>query len=158
MNLFNSFVLVRCLRSRLGGTSRGGGWSRVSLDWLFMLVDLVVYLLSRSECVNNIALVDRWILNFIWLIGGFWIGKVPFGLLLKELANWLICISNLNIACEWLFSVCPWFCMIAAWDFIKASMLFSNLLNFFFIGELWEEEDGAWLEKFIGWVKIIGKV
>jgi len=33
--------------------------------------------------------------------------------------------------------------MKAAWDFMKASMLSSNLLIFFSIGELWEEEDGA---------------
>jgi len=51
--------------------------------------------------------------------------------------------------------------MKAAWDFIKASMLSSNLLNFFFIGELWEEEDGAWLGKFgggLGWRKLLEKL
>jgi len=71
MNLFSSFVLVRCLWSRLGGTSRGGGWSRINEDSIFLLVDLVVHLLSRSKCVNNIQLVDRRILNFIRLIGVF---------------------------------------------------------------------------------------
>ena len=32
--------------------------------------------------------------------------------------------------------------MTAAWDFIKASMLSSNLLNFFSNGKFWKEEDG----------------
>ena len=78
MNLFNSFVLFRCLWSRLGGTSRGGGWSRINVDRIFLLVDLVVHLLFRSKCVNSIALVDRWILNFICLIGGFKVNSVSY--------------------------------------------------------------------------------
>ena len=71
--LVQQLCLVRYLRSSLGGTSRGEGWNRINMDWIFLLVDLVVYLLSRSKCVNSITLVARWILNFICLIGGFWV-------------------------------------------------------------------------------------
>ena len=124
-------------------------------EWDFPLVDLIVHLFSWSKSMNNIALVDLRILNFIHLIGVLrltcgWLGKVPFGLSLRELANWLIYIFNLHIACEWLLNICPWFCMKAAWDFIKASMLSSNLLNFFSIGgrrkmELdWENSFDDW--------------
>ena len=43
----------------------------------------------------------------------------------------------------------------------KSFQLSSNLLNFFSIGELWEEEDGAWLGKFgggLGWWKLLKKL
>jgi len=169
MNFLSSCVLVGRLRSRLGGASRCGGKSGINVGRFFLLVDLVgllvdllVHLFSWLKCMNNIALLDLRILNFIslnWTSG--WLGKVPFDFSLRELANWLIRISNLDMACEWLLNVCPWFYMKAVWDFIKVSILSSNLLNFFL--HWWTLEGGRWsltgkICLMIGMVKFIGKI
>jgi len=47
-------------------------------------------------------------LEFFGLASG-WLGKIPLGLSLRELASWLIWTSSLEIACVWLFSICPVF-------------------------------------------------
>ena len=49
-----------------------------------------------------------------------WLGKVPVGVSLSELASWLMWNFKLDMACVWLLNY-PMFCINDAWDLIRVS-------------------------------------
>ena len=129
VQLIDWLAFFRLIRFEWSGTRRSGCLFMVVLNGTGGIDTWLSIFLPNPNVWITLHWFNYWSsAKWAWIevlefING-WLGKVPLGLSLSELASWLIWTSNLDLTWLLLLNSCLVFCM-------KEAIIFSKSVNFF---------------------------